>query len=269
MRRRILILAGVSLTLLILTAVLGFLWMEEAEAINFAEKNLAPCPEHIFGTDWMGRDMFKRTVAGLSMSIRLGVLTAAVSSVIALVMAAAASLFGTAVDRLVSGLTDLVMGIPHILLLILISCAAGKGFWGVTVGISVTHWPSLARLLRAEMMRIRESPYVKISEKLGMSPLKIAREHMIIQVFPQFVTGLVLMFPHAILHEASITFLGFGLSPEKPAVGVILSESMSYLITGKWWLAFFPGAALVVCVLLFQGLGQGINRLLDPAGAHE
>ena len=269
MRKKILILAGISLALLLFTAVLGFWWMDEAQAVNFAEKNMPPCMAHPFGTDWMGRDMLKRTTAGLSLSIRIGVLTAAVSSVIALFMGTAASLFGSAADRLVSGLTDLVMGIPHILLLILISCAAGKGFWGVTIGIALTHWPSLARLLRAEMMQIRESPYVRISAKLGMSRLMIAREHMIIQVLPQFVTGLVLMFPHAILHEASVTFLGFGLSSETPAVGVILSESMSYLITGKWWLAFFPGAALVICVLLFQSLGQGINRLLDPAGAHE
>ncbi len=86
---------------------------------------------------------------------------------------------------------------------------------------------------------------------------------------PRFLTGLVLMFPHAILHEASITFLGFGLPPEEPAIGIILSESMKYLITGKWWLAVFPGAALVATVLVFQGLGQSVSSLLDPQSAHE
>ena len=85
----------------------------------------------------------------------------------------------------------------------------------------------------------------------------------------QFVTGLILLFPHAILHEAGVTFLGFGLSSEQPAIGVILSESMSYLITGKWWLALFPGAALVLVTLGFQAIGQSLGRLMDPGSAHE
>ena len=85
---------------------------------------------------------------------------------------------------------------------------------------------------------------------------------------PQFLTGLVLLFPHAILHEASVTFLGFGLASEQPAIGVILSESMRYLTTGKWWLALFPGLALVLVVILFALLGDRLHRWLDPASVH-
>ena len=95
----------------------------------------------------------------------------------------------------------------------------------------------------------------------------IARWHIFPQILPQFLVGLVLLFPHAILHEASITFLGFGLPPEKPAIGVILSESMSYLSTGKWWLALFPGLALVGVVVLFDRIGSGLKALLDPSSA--
>ena len=94
-----------------------------------------------------------------------------------------------------------------------------------------------------------------------------ARWHIFPQILPQFLVGLVLLFPHAILHEASITFLGFGLPPEKPAVGVILSESMSYLSTGKWWLALFPGLALVGVVVLFDRIGSGLKALFDPSSA--
>ena len=88
-------------------------------------------------------------------------------------------------------------------------------------------------------------------------------------LIPQFIKGLVLLFPHAILHEASITFLGFGLSSESPAIGVILSESMKYLAMGKWWLALFPGLFLVGTVLLFHYIGQALCRLLDPGSVHE
>ena len=111
-------------------------------------------------------------------------------------------------DGLVTLLIDLVMGIPHMLLLILISFACGKGFWGVTLGIALTHWASLARLIRGEVFQLRESPYIRIAGKLGKSRAYLAFHHMAPNLLPQFITGLILMFPHAILHEASITFLG-------------------------------------------------------------
>lgn len=266
---------ALTIALLICSAVLlagiaaaGLLCSEEASVSDFSRKNLAPNAEYLFGTDWLGRDMFLRTLAGLSMSIRLGLLTATVSAGIALALGLLAAMGRTA-DLVVSGLIDLVMGIPHMLLLILISCACQKGFAGVAVGISLTHWPSLARLIRGEVLQLKESQYVKISSKLGMSRFKIACTHMLPHLLPQFLTGLILMFPHAILHEASITFLGFGLPPEEPAVGIILSESMKYLITGKWWLAVFPGLLLTATVLLFEALGHSVSRLLSPGGAHE
>lgn len=218
MRKKTLWLLGISLLFLILVTVLGIVWEDAAQQVDFARKNLPPGTGGLFGTDWMGRNMLKRTVAGLSLSIRLGLLTAAISAAVALALALLAS---------------------------------------------------LARLLRAEILQIRDSPYVRISEKLGKKPWWIAWNHIVPQVSRQFVTGLILLFPHAILHEAGVTFLGFGLSSEQPAIGVILSESMSYLITGKWWLALFPGAALVLVTLGFQAIGQSLGRLMDPGSAHE
>lgn len=162
-----------------------------------------------------------------------------------------------------------MLGIPHILLLVLISFAMGKGFWGVVVGISLTHWTSLARLIRAEVLQLKASQYIRIAEKLGEGRLAIALRHMVPHLLPQLFVGLVLMFPHAILHEASITFLGFGLSPEQPAIGVILSESMKYLAMGRWWLALFPGLFLVFVVVLFHYTGDTLGRLLDPGHAHQ
>ena len=108
-----------------------------------------------------------------------------------------------------------------------------------------------------------------MARKLGRSPLQVAQDHQLPHLLPQFLTGLILLFPHAILHEASVTFLGFGLPAEQPAIGVILSESMSYLTTGKWWLSLFPGLALVGTVALFAVLGERLRRLLDPASIHQ
>lgn len=241
----------------------------QATVTDFTAKNLAPSLEHPFGTDWMGRDMLLRTVAGLSTSVLVGLMAAAASSLIALSLAAAAALGPRWADAAVSWLIDLMMGIPHIVLLILISYALGKGFWGVTIGVALTHWPSLARILRAEILQCASSDFVAAAARLGAGRLAIAARHMVPYVLPQFVVGLVLLFPHAILHEAAITFLGFGLPPEMPAIGIILSEAMGYLSAGLWWLAVFPGLALVICVMLFDVVGTSLRKLVDPAYAQE
>ncbi len=249
--------------------VVGVAVTDRAMATDFSIKNLAPSLEHPFGTDWMGRDMLLRTLSGLSTSVLVGLLAAGASSVIALVLGAVAALGGKKADAVVTWLIDLMMGVPHIVLLILISYALGKGFWGVTVGVALTHWPSLARVVRAEILQCRESTFVAVARKLGQSPVQIAVRHMLPYVVPQFLVGLILLFPHAILHEAAITFLGFGLSPEQPAIGVILSESMSYLSAGMWWLAAFPGLALVATVLLFDVAGSNLRKLIDPHSSQE
>lgn len=255
----------------ILTAVTAAGILTEGYAVetDFSQRNLSPSRQHLFGTDWMGRDMLARTLSGLSLSIRIGVLTAAVSAAVALLLGTASAVSGGKADAAISWCIDLVMGIPHILLVMLISLACGRGFTGVVAGVALSHWPSLARVVRGEIIQLRQAPYILVAEKMGVSKLQNIRRHMLPHLFPQFLTGLILLFPHAILHEASVTFLGFGLSSEQPAIGVILSESMQYLTTGKWWLALFPGLALVLVVTLFALLGERVRRLLDPSSVHD
>lgn len=265
-RRAALAAVAAVVAALVAIAVAGHVLGDAAVATDFAARNLAPSLAHPFGTDWMGRDMLARTLAGLSTSVAVGVAAAAASSVIALVFAAVAALGGPRADAAVGWLIDLAMGIPHMVLLILISYALGRGALGVMVGVSVTHWPSLARVLRAEILQVREEPYIATARALGVPRVRIAVSHMLPHVLPQYLVGLILLFPHAVLHEASITFLGFGLSPEQPAIGVILSEAMGYLTSGSWWLAVFPGLALLLVVLLFDRAGALLRRLVTPEG---
>ncbi len=269
-KRRLVLAAFVAtLAILIVVMVFGLVLSDAAQVSDFTISGLAPSVAHPFGTDWMGRDMLARTLAGLSTSVLVGLLAAGVSSVIAVVLGTAAALGGRRVDAVVSWLIDLMMGVPHIVLLVLISYALGKGFWGVAIGVAITHWPSLARVVRAEVIQCKQADFVAAARRLGQGRLQIALRHMLPSVFPQYVVGLILMFPHAILHEASITFLGFGLSPEQPAIGVILSEAMGYLSAGMWWLAVFPGLALVAVVLLFDAAGSSLRALIDPHRAQE
>lgn len=255
---------------IILSVILFGITMEETKlAVDFSSKNLKPSINHPFGTDWMGRDMLLRTIKGLSISIIIGLVASLISAVMAVIIGALAGTMPKWVDNIINWFIDLVMGIPHIVLLILISFVMGRGFKGILVGIALTHWTSLARLIRSEVIQIRNEFYIKLSKKLGRSNFYILRKHIIPHILPQFIVGLVLLFPHAILHEAAISFLGFGMSPEQPAVGIILSESMKYLSSGMWWLAFFPGLSLVLIVLLFEKLGENLKRVLDPYSAQE
>ncbi|GBG55851.1 peptide ABC transporter permease [Sporomusaceae bacterium FL31] len=264
-------LAAIASALFILTAIAaaGILLDPASYAPQFQQKNLAPSLTHPFGTDWMGRDMFMRTVKGLSTSLWIGLLAATVSSVIAVMMGVAAATMGRRTDSLILWLVDLIQGIPHLILLMLISFVLGKGMFGVWMGVALTHWPILARVIRAEVLAVRNSQYVLAARKLGASRWRIAVKHILPHVVPQYLVGLILLFPHAILHEASITFLGFGLLPREPAVGIILSESMRYLTAGMWWLTVLPGASLLMMVLLFDRIGENLQRLLNPSSAQE
>lgn len=236
---------------------------------NFSQKGQAPSPTHPFGTDMLGRDMLVRTVKGLSLSIAVGTIASTVAAVIAVFVGITAASGLKALDHFVNWVIDLVMSVPHMVLLILISFVCGRGLTGVLIGISLTHWTSLARVIRAEVLQVRSQPYIAVSKKMGKANSWIMVHHILPHVFPQFLVGLILMFPHAIMHESGLTFLGFGLSPEQPAIGIILSESMKYLSTGMWWLAFFPGLMLVILVLMFDKLGESVRTLVDPYSAQE
>ena len=250
-----------------------FLWgagmSPDRYAVNYADKFLPPSLGHLFGTDFMGRDMFFRSVKGLSNSLVVGLLASLVSSVIALVFGISSAMIGGKYDKFILLCVDCCMGLPHLVLLILISVLAGRGEKGVLISVALTHWPELTRMVRAEVLQIRSSQYVRAAYKMGRSTLQIAREHILPHVIPVYTVGLILLFPHAIMHESSITFLGFGLSAETPAIGVILSEAMKHIATGKWWLALFPGLMLIVAVLLFHVIGDNLKKLLSPASGHE
>lgn len=247
---------------LICIVLVGALLDEGRIATNLVDRNLVPSFDHPFGTDWLGRDMFTRTIMGLSLSIGVGLIGAVGSISIALILGIAAAIMGNKADRLISWLIDLFLSVPHLVTLILIAFTLGGGFKGIVIGIALTHWPSLARIIRVEVMQIRTSEFVKVSRQMGKSHWWIALHHMLPHLVPQVLVGFTLLFPHVILHESAVTFLGLGLSPHEPAIGIILSESMKYLSSGMWWLAFFPGLCLLIVVRTFDHIGEKLRMFL-------
>jgi peptide/nickel transport system permease protein len=268
-RTKTVIVTVVTLLLLLSIIAAGILLSTDRIITNLQGRNLPPSLAHPFGTDWLGRDMFTRTMKGLTLSIGVGLIAALASTFIAISLGMLAAMAGKLVDSIVSWLVDLFLSVPHLVTLILIAFALGGGMKGVIVGIALTHWPSLTRVIRAEVMQIKNAEYTEVARQLGKSRWWIASRHIIPHLIPQFLVGLLLLFPHAILHEAAVTFVGVGLSPHQPAIGIILSESMRYLSTGMWWLAFFPGLCLLMVVRSFDIIGENLRLLIDPHRAHE
>ena len=268
-RTKVVILSVILATLFAGVYAAGLLLPDSLADPSFLNTKLPPSWQHPFGTDALGRDLFFRTLKGLSISMTIGLLASVISAVIAVLVGIAAAMGSRRVDNLINWIIDLVMGVPHTVLIMLISVALGRGMKGLLVGVAATHWCSLARLIRAEVMQLRQQQYVAVSRKLGKSSGWILVNHLLPHLVPQFFVGLVLLFPHAILHEAAISFLGYGLPPDQPAIGIILSESMKYLSAGRWWPAVFPGLTLLLIVLLVDKLGDNLRMIIDPYSAQE
>lgn len=268
-RKKIIFYTILILGLVSFAYISGILIPDEAVDANFSVTKLPPSQEYPFGTDWLGRNLFYRTIKGLSISITVGMVASFFSVVVAVFVGMVAAIGNKKLDGLMNWLIDLVMGVPHFVLIILISFALGRGLRGLLAGIIATHWASLARVIRAEVLTLKNEQYIAVSRRLGKSKRFILKQHILPHIVPQIIIGLVLMFPHAILHEAAISFLGYGLSPDKPAIGIILSESMKYISSKMWWIAVFPGGVLVSIVLLIDKLGEHLRILLSPFSAEE
>lgn len=256
---------GLALGLCALVLILGQLVPEHWLALNVAARGQPPSPSHLFGTDLLGRDIAARTLAALANSLWTGLLASALSATIALGLALAAAVSRRA-DALVGVLTELALGLPHFVLLIIIAYAAGGGAAGVMVAISLTHWPRLSRILRIEAQTVATAEYVRLSRALGRSRLWVARHHLAPHLLPQYLVGIVLIFPHAILHEAGLSFVGLGIEPHLPSVGVMLAESLRAIMAGLWWVALFPGLGLVLVAVAIEVSGERLRRAALPEG---
>ena len=262
--------AAASVALLILAGLVlaAFLLPESGLQTHLDARTLSPSWQHPFGTDTFGRDMLTRSIKGLAVSMRVGLIASGGATIIALALGIMSAL-NKWLDNIIGVMIDLTIALPHLVLLILISFALGGGTKGVIIAVAVTHWPGLARLVRAEVRQVLSADYVQVSRLMGRTGWQVAVRHVLPHVLPQTLVGAVLLFPHAILHEAGITFLGFGLEPHLPATGVLLSESMRYISAGWWWLGALPGLCLLAMVLTFEQVALGLRLMLDPRRAQE
>ncbi|MFS3128751.1 ABC transporter permease [Nocardioides sp. Bht2] len=268
-RRRRTLWTTAALLVFVLAIVVAGFWADGTAGVtSLDDRRQAPSPDAWFGTDWLGRDVFARTLVGLRLSLFVGVVAATASALIAITLAAASAVFGRWVSAVVNWLVDLFLALPHLVLLILIAFALGGGTKAVVIAVALTHWPTLTRVLQAQARVVVSSDYVALSRGFGRSRRFIMARHVVRHLVPHFVVGLVLLFPHAILHEAALSFLGLGVDPSRPAIGILLSESMRYLSSGMWWLAVLPGLCLLLLVKSVDSIGDNLRRLTDPRSHH-
>lgn len=251
---------AISLIVLVSILISGFYLGFSANDTDFANKNQIPNINAIFGYDWLGRNVFNRTISGLSISIICACVSTLLSSLLAIVFGFMQASHNRYISFFATTLSDMVCGIPQIVLLLLVSIALNRGFLGVIVGISITHWATLSKILAGEIKEISKLPWYLFAYK-NYSLFK--RLKLILPcIVPQILVGAGLMFPHAILHESTITFLGFGISSEVPAVGIILSEASMHLANNVWWVAILPGISLILVTMLIKYTAELIAKLI-------
>lgn len=249
-----------ALACLMLLAGYGWQLSGQEVPMDLLARQQGPSLVHWFGTDQLGRDLWLRAFQGTLTSLALGVSTALCSGLLAM-LAASLSLLHPRCDDGVRLVIDAMLALPHMLLLILICFTLGGGMHGVILAVALTHWPKLALLLRAEARRIASSDYVVLARCQGMGPLRRWWVHLLPGLLPQWFIGTLLMFPHAVLHSAALSFLGFGLAAHEASLGLLLADALRHLAGGGWWLALFPGLMLLALVLLFDQATRALQRL--------
>lgn len=227
----------------------------DERVIDLSTAASPPSGGHLFGTDQAGRDLFVRTAAGLRVSLLVAGLCAVLSTVLGVLVGALAGAAGGWVDRIVMRLVDTVNAVPHLLLGIVIVALYRGSLVAVVASIALTHWASVARLIRSEVLSLRQREFVDAAISGGASRWWVIRRHFLPAVVPQAVLSAVLLLPHAVWHESALSFLGLGLPPHQASLGTLLDEARDSLLLGSWWALVFPSLMLVAATLAVAACG--------------
>jgi len=222
-----------------------------------------PSIQHYLGTDQLGRDVFSRMLHGSKVSLSVGFVAVAISILIGILVGALAGYYGGWIDSVMMRFVDIMLCFPSFFLILTVVALLGPSLFKVMVVIGITSWMGTSRFVRAEFLSLRERDFVQAAKALGVKDRRIIFRHILPNALaPVFVTA-TLDVASAILVEAGLSFLGFGVQPPAPSWGNILTEGRTYIFDA-WWLTVFPGLAILITVLSFNLLGEGLRDALDP-----
>ena len=223
----------------------------------------APDSEHVMGTDDLGRDVLSRLVYGSRISLIVGFSTVIISIILGTLIGMISGYFGGIVDMIIQRIMDAIMSIPALILALFIAALLGPAIQNVIISLVIIEVPRFARIVRGEMMRIRESNYVEASRSVGASSFRIILKHGLPNMMAPIIVMASLAFGQTIIAEASLSFLGIGTPPPNPSWGLMLSDASRYMESAPW-LVLFPGLALSILVLAFNIFGDALRDFLDP-----
>jgi peptide/nickel transport system permease protein len=231
--------------------------------MNLMDRLQPPSQVHYFGTDEFGRDIYSRLISGAKISIMAAAFVLTFAVLVGLIVGISAGLEGGIVDEILMRATDLFMAFPSMILAIAIAATLGASLQNTLIALAVVFWPWYARLVRAQVLSLREREYVLAARSLGAHKLRIVFRHLLPNLMPILITQITLDIGYVILSTAGLSFLGLGAQPPTPEWGAMIMNARQFM-RESWWYTTFPGLALLLTVLGFNLLGDALRDYLDP-----
>jgi len=230
---------------------------------SFRNQLQPPSVEHIFGTDEFGRDIFSRVLHGARWALMVGILADSIALLVGVALGLLAGFYGGPIDAGITWLTDVMLAFPYLLLAMIVVAILGPGITNAMIAIGVVYVPQYSRLVRGTVLSLREKEFVEAAYCTGMSPTRIIMRHVLPNCVAPIIVMASLAIGWAIVETAGLSFLGLGAQPPIPEWGAMLSSGRNYMLSA-WWIATFPGLAILVVVVGFNLLGDGLRDALDP-----
>ncbi|GFO66775.1 peptide ABC transporter permease [Geomonas limicola] len=253
----------IIVALFVLSVCASFLTPYDPDAIDAWHVLLPPSAAHFFGTDELGRDVFTRVVYGARVSLKVGFVAVGIAVAIGTVVGLVSGYYGGWVDTVLMRLVDIMLCFPTFFLILAVIAMLEPSIWYIMVIIGLTGWMGVARLVRAEVLSLKSRDFVSAARVLGASDRRIIFRHILPNALSPVLVSATLGVAGAILTESALSFLGIGVQPPTPSWGNILTSGKDY-IEFAWWLSLFPGLAILVTVLSYNLVGEGIRDALDP-----
>lgn len=256
--------SAVVIVVIILMAVLAPMIAPYGEAdTSLTERLNAPSSAHMLGTDYLGRDVFSRLLYGARVSLIVGIMPSVIALLVGVTLGLMAGYLGGWTDYLIMRLADVMLSVPSLLLAMVVMYTLGTNVVTLFIALSMTSWASVARVVRSQTLSLKESEYVEAARSIGVTHWNIMRRHIMPNCIPSLIVLFTLNVPSAILAESSLSFLGIGVQPPSASWGLMVNEAKQFLFTSPW-LCLAPCLSIMIVVLAFNFLGDGLRDVLDP-----